>query len=137
MWINHFLETGLTVKFDKVVYSKYQIFMNLELKTDIPSKESKYAKALTYNNRKEYVDFLELNTIDWVFSINNKKIDNYGFYSQRFHYIDEYTLKGTMRMDFKSPIDKSNNYDIFKIGSVSLLRDNYNKKQLYISDFNF
>ena len=94
MWINHFLETGLTVKFDKVVYSKYQIFMNLELKTDILSKESKYAKALTYNNRKEYVDFLELNTIDWVFSINNKKIDNYGFYSLRFHYIDEYTLKG-------------------------------------------
>ena len=42
-----------------------------------------------------------------------------------------------MLIDFKSPIDKSNNYDIFKIGSVSLLRDNYNKKQLYISDFNF
>ena len=102
--------------------------MNLELKTDIPFKNSKYAKALTYDNRKEFVDSLELNAIDWVFSINNKTIDNYGFHSPRFHYIDEYTLKGTMLMDFKSPIDKSNNYDIFKIGSVSLLRDNYNKK---------
>jgi len=53
-----FSRNGLTVKVGKVVYSKNQIFMDLELKTDKPFKESKYAKALTYDNRKEYVDFL-------------------------------------------------------------------------------
>ena len=130
-----FSRNGLTVKVDKAVYSKNQIFMDLELKTDIPFKNSKYAKALTYDNRKEFVDSLELNAIDWVFSINNKTIDNYGFHSPRFHYIDEYTLKGTMLMDFKSPIDKSNNYDIFKMKFNLVSNYNEDKKEYeYIDD---
>lgn len=41
-----FSKDGLTVKIDKVVYSKNQIFMELELKTDVPFEESKYAKLL-------------------------------------------------------------------------------------------
>ena len=132
-----FSRNGLTVKVGKVVYSKNQIFMDLELKTDKPFKESKYAKALTYDNRKEYVDFLELNAIDWVFYINNNKIDNYGFDSPRFHYIDEYTLKGTMLIDFKSPIDKSNDYDIFKMKFNLVSNYNEDKKEYeYIEDIN-
>ncbi len=110
-----FSKDGLTVKVDKLVYSKNQIFMDLELKTDVPFKESKYAKTIVYDPRDEFADSLELQAKDWEFWINNKKIQGYSFHSPRFHYIDEYTLKGTLLMDFKSPIDKSNEYDTFKM----------------------
>ena len=63
-----------------------------------------------------------------MFWINNEKIDGYGFDSPRFHYIDEYTLKGTMLMDFKSPIDKSNEYDTFKM-EFNLEAVDYNREK--------
>ena len=110
-----FSKDGLTVKIDKVVYSNNQIFMELELKTDVPFEESKYAKTIVHDPREQFADSLELVGRDWKFSINNKKMQNYSFASPRFHYIDEYTLKGNMLIDFKSPIDESNEYDIFKM----------------------
>lgn len=110
-----FSKDGLTVKIDKVVYSKNQIFMELELKTDVPFEESKYAKTIVYDPRESFADSLELVGRDWEFSLNNKKMQNYTFAYPRFHYIDEYTLKGNMLIDFKPFIDESNEYDIFKM----------------------
>lgn len=122
-----FSKDGLTVKVDKVVYSKNQIFMEIDIKTDVPFKESKYAKTIVYDPREEFTDSLKLVGRDWKFSINNKKIEDYSFAFPRFHYIDEYTLKGNMLMDFKSPIDKSNEYDIFKM-EFNLEAVDYNRE---------
>ena len=60
-----FSKDGLTVKIDKVVYSKNQIFMELELKTDVPFEESKYAKTIVYDPRESFADSLELVGRDW------------------------------------------------------------------------
>ena len=82
-----FSKDGLTVNIDKVVYSNNQIFMELELKTDVPFEESKYAKTIVHDPREQFADSLELVGRDWKFSINNKKMQNYSFASPRFHYI--------------------------------------------------
>lgn len=68
-----FSKDGLTVNIDKVVYSNNQIFMELELKTDVPFEESKYAKTIVHDPREQFADSLELVGRDWEFSIIIKK----------------------------------------------------------------
>lgn len=109
-------KNGLTVTVEGAVYSKNQIYMDLELKTDKPFKESAYAevvspvKSTDKNPNEKY-----LNMRDIKFYINGKEVEGYGFESPRFNYVDDYTLKGSVLIDFKSPIKNNNKYDTFKM----------------------
>ncbi len=111
-----YTKNGLTIAVERVVYSKNQMYMELELKTDKPFDESEYkdiispVKSTDKNPTNKY-----LNMVNPVFWINNKKVESYGFDAPEFNYVDDYTLKGTMLIDFKSPIKENNTYDIFKM----------------------
>lgn len=111
-----YTENGLKVTVGRVVYSKNQMYMELELKTDKPFDESEYkdviysVKSTDKNPNNKY-----LNMVNTRFWINDKQVEDYGFDSPEFYYVDDYTLKGNMLIDFKSPIKENNKYDTFKM----------------------
>lgn len=111
-----YTKNGLTVTVERAVYSKNQIYMDLELKTDKPFKESEYSEIVSsVKSTDKKPDEKYLNLRDIKFYVNDKEVEEYEFESPRFNYVDDYTLKGYMLLDFESPIKNSNKYDNFKM----------------------